>query len=72
MLCPQNLANVSINEGFKKDFWGTRVAKLVGCPTLDLSSGLDLGVMGLSLALGFTLHMEPTEKKKNDQIITEK
>ena len=44
----------------------------VECPTLDLSSGLDLGVMGLSLALGFTLHMEPTEKKKNDQIITEK
>ena len=37
---------------------------LIKCPTLDLSSGLDLGVMSSSLVLGPTLGMEPTLKKK--------
>ena len=34
--------------------------------TLDLSSGLELGVVSSSPALGSTLHVEPIKKKKNN------
>ena len=41
----------------KKDTWGPQSVKH---PTLDLSSGLDPGVVSLSPALGSELSMEPT------------
>ena len=41
---------------------GAWVAQLVKCPTLDLSSGLDLRVMSSSPVLGSALGMEPTQK----------
>ena len=37
------------------------MAQLVECPTLDLSSGHDLRVMGTSPMLGFTLSGESAE-----------
>ena len=37
---------------------------LVRYPTLDVSSGLDLGVVSSSPGLGSTLGMEPTERRK--------
>ena len=43
------------------------MAQLVECPTLDLSSGLDLMVESISPALGSTLGMEPTLKEEKQQ-----
>ena len=43
------------------------VAQSVQCPTLDLSSGLDLRVASSSPALGSTLGMETTLKKKEKE-----
>ena len=43
--------------------WDTLVAQSVKHPTLDLSSGLDLRIMGSSPTLGSTLGMELTENK---------
>jgi len=40
------------------------VAQSVKCPTLDLSSGLDLRVVSSNPMLGSMLGMEPTLKKK--------
>ena len=39
--------------------WGAWVAQLVERPTLDLGSGLGLGVESSSSTLGSTLGMEP-------------
>ena len=39
------------------------MAQSVECPTLDLSSGLDLRVVSSSPALGFILGVEPTLEK---------
>ena len=41
--------------------WGVQAGK---CPTLDLSSGLDLRVMSSSPALGSVVGVKPTLKKK--------
>lgn len=41
------------------------MALLVGCLTLDLTSGFDLRVMGSSTALGSVLGVERTLKKKS-------
>jgi len=40
------------------------MAQLVICPTLDLSSGLDLRVVSSRPTLGSMLAVEPVEKKK--------
>ena len=40
------------------------MAQLVECLSLDLSSGLDLRVLGLSPVLGSMLGMEPTLRKR--------
>ena len=40
------------------DHWGAWVSQLVKCPTLDLSSGLDLSVMSSSPTLGSMLDAE--------------
>ena len=39
--------------------WGTCMAQLVKCPTLDFSSGHDIRVMGSSPKLGSVLSSEP-------------
>lgn len=41
-------------------FWGAWVVQLIEPLTLDLSSGLELRVMSLSLSLGSTHSVEPT------------
>ena len=51
----------------KKKEEGHQVALLVKCPTLDLSSGLDLRIVSSSPALGSMLGMEPTLKKKKKE-----
>ena len=48
---------------FRK-YRGTWVAQLVKCPTLDLSSDLDLRVMSSRFTLDSTVCVEPTLKKK--------
>jgi len=48
--------------------WGAWVAQSAKCPTLDLSSGIDLGVMSSSPALGSTVGMAPTSKKEIKKI----
>ena len=61
--------NATIREVF---YWmqgwkvhqGAWVAQVVKCPTLDLSSGLDLRVISLSPALGSVLGVEAYFKKK--------
>jgi len=44
----------------KKSLGGAWVAQLVKRPTLDLSSGLDLKVVGSGFTLASTLGVEPT------------
>ena len=46
---------------------GAWLAQLVKHLSLDLSSGLDLRVMSLSPALGSTLGLEPTERRKRER-----
>ena len=41
------------------------MAQSVGCPTLDLNSGLDLMVLSSGPPLGSTLGIKPTLKKKS-------
>ena len=46
------------------------MVQLIKCPTLDLSSGLDLRIVSSSLALGSALSVKPTsEKKKKEKSI---
>ena len=52
--------------------WGTWVAQSVERLTLDLSSGPDLRVMSSSPALGSTLGIKPTLKKKKREREREK
>ena len=42
------------------------MAQLVECPPLALSSGLDLGVVSSSLALGSTPSLEPTKQQQQE------
>ena len=53
-------STVGNQERRKQDVW---VAQSVNHPTLDLSSDLDLRVMGSRPVLGFMLGMEPALKK---------
>lgn len=46
----------------------TWVAQSGGCLTLNLSSGLDVMVVGWSPTLGSTLGMEPTKNRKTNKL----